>query len=74
MGEKSLADVLMDDDELEVVEELKQVDVREKAGNKSEKFYSTVLFEVGPDIRIRVVDAAIILVGALLAYLIFKNI
>lgn len=74
MGDKSLAEILMDDDELEVVEELKHEDRVEKMSREPRRIYSTVLFEVGPDIRVRVIDVAIVIVTLLLAYMVFKNI
>lgn len=73
MAEKSIADVLMDDDELEVVEELRH-DESMAERRPERKIYSTVVFEVGPDIRVRVVDIAIVIVALMLLYLIFKNI
>ena len=73
MAEKNIADILMDDDELEVVEELRHEE--SKAERRAErKIYSTVIFEVGPDIKVRVVDIAIVIVAVMLLYLIFKNI
>jgi len=70
-----VADILMEDDELEVVRELTpEVERAGKRGEKSRSVHTAVVFEVGPDLKIRVIDLAIVVVTILLVYLIIKNI
>ena len=75
--EERIVDLLMDDDEIGIIEEVereKSIEAGKERDLTSNVPYRNVVIEVGSDIKLRVLDVAIVIVAAILAYLIFTEI
>ena len=71
---KRVIDVLMDDDEIEIigkVEKERVVEERKEMDLVSGIPYKNVTIEIGSDIRLRVLDIAIVIVAIILAYMLY---
>jgi len=77
MKDERIVEILMDDDEIEVIQEMdKRTEFREKKEKDvtTRVPYGDAVIEVGHNIKVRIVDAAIAIVGLILAYLIFSEV
>ncbi len=75
--EESVVDILMDDDEIEVLDEVARERIVDAVGDKdriSAIPYRSAIIEVGPDIKLRVLDIAILIVAIILAYMIYTEV
>ncbi len=71
-----IVDILMDDDEIEVVEEVegeKAVDAVRERDLTSGILYRNAV-EVGSDMKLRILDIAIVVVALILAYMIYTEV
>ncbi len=72
--DEKIVDILMDDDEIEIMGEVEKERVIEEKKERdlvSGIPYRNVTIEIGSDIRLRVLDIAIVIVAIILAYMLY---
>jgi len=72
--DEKIVDILMDDDEIEIMGEVEKERVMEEKKERdlvSEIPYRNVTIDIGMDIRLRVLDIAIVIVAIILAYMLY---